>query len=71
MTNPLNIAIKSMRATLEMTDVHSEPEIIPQICYKLSADIICVNSEVDISHQGKQDLTHSKNEPNPLFPRKK
>lgn len=57
--NSLNIAIKSIRGTLERAGVHSEPETIPKMGYKLSADIIFINSELEIPQKG---LTHSKNE---------
>ena len=57
--NSLNIAIKSIRGTLERAGVHSEPETIPKMGYKLSADIICINSELELP---QQRITHSKND---------
>ncbi|HIC8843101.1 TPA: winged helix-turn-helix domain-containing protein [Aeromonas veronii] len=57
--NSLNIAIKSIRGTLERAGVHSEPETIPKMGYKLSADIICINSELELP---QQRITDSKND---------
>ncbi|WP_139408405.1 winged helix-turn-helix domain-containing protein [Aeromonas veronii] len=65
--NSLNIAIKSIRGTLERAGVHSEPETIPKMGYKLSVDIICIDSELDIP---QQVLTHSLSEPANLLPEK-
>lgn len=62
--NSLNIAIKSIRATLERAGVHSEPETIPKMGYKLSMDITFINSELDIHQQG---LINSTNESDDLY----
>lgn len=46
--NSLNIAIKSIRGTLERAGIYNEPETVPKMGYKLSVDVISINNDTDI-----------------------
>lgn len=46
--NSLNIAMRNIRSALERAGVHNEPETIPKMGYRLSADVWLCDSESNI-----------------------